>query len=280
MNTEPNVYDKMSEVGQFYQDALQALIDGQVEFLLGGAFALNPYTGIVRDTKDIDAFVHPRDRDKALDALRKAGYETEVTFPHWLSKAWCGDHFVDVIYSSGNGIAEVDDEWFEHAIDGQVMNLPVKLCPPEEMIWSKSFIMERERFDGADIMHLLRASGQALDWERLLRRFDGHWRVLYAHLVMFGYVYPNERTTIPAWVLSDLNERLLHETRTRPSPVRVCRGPFISRSQYLPDIEEWGYLDARTLPTGTMSEDDVELWTEAAREQATESMTRYAPPAR
>ena len=37
-----------------------------------------------------------------------------------------------------------------------VLDKEVKLCPPEEIIWSKSFIMERERFDGADINHLLR----------------------------------------------------------------------------------------------------------------------------
>jgi hypothetical protein len=91
---------------------------------------------------------------------------------------------------------------------------------------------------------------------------------------MFGYVYPNERTTVPAWVLTELNDRLLRETRTRPNPVRVCRGPFVSRSQYLPDIEEWGYLDARTLPSGTMSPDDVQLWTDAAREQEAEGAAR------
>jgi hypothetical protein len=29
-------------------------------------------------------------------------------------------------------------------------DVPVIFCPPEEMIWSKAFVMERERYDGAD----------------------------------------------------------------------------------------------------------------------------------
>lgn len=43
------------------------------------------------------------------------------------------------------------------AAAGDVLGIPVQLCPPEEMLWSKSYVMERERYDGAEVMHLLRA---------------------------------------------------------------------------------------------------------------------------
>src|SRR5437899_2577696 len=82
----------------------------------------------------------------------------------------------------------------------EVLGVPVRLCPAEEIIWSKAFIMERERYDGNDVAHLLRARGCALDWDRLLRRFDGHWRVLLSHIVLFGFIYPAERAAIPARV--------------------------------------------------------------------------------
>ena len=61
--------------------------------------------------------------------------------------------------------------------------------------------MERERYDGADVAHLLRAHGDRLDWPRLLRRFGPHWRVLLSHLVLFGFIYPGERALVPAWVM-------------------------------------------------------------------------------
>ena len=93
-----------------------------------------------------------------------------------LGKGYRGEDFVDVIFSSGNGVARVDEEWFERAVAEEVLGYPTRLIPAEEMIWSKAFVQERERFDGADIAHLIRSRGEGLDWERLLRRFGRHWR--------------------------------------------------------------------------------------------------------
>jgi hypothetical protein len=176
-----------------YRKAIEVLHGSKVPFLVGGAYALNHYTGIKRDTKDFDIFVFPRDIKHVLEVLSAAGYQTELTFPHWLGKAYCGEHHIDVIFNSGNGVSVVDDAWFEHAVDSEILGIPVRISPPEEMIWSKAFVMERERYDGADIMHLLLACGKNLDWPRLLSRFERHWRLLLSHLVLFGFIYPGER---------------------------------------------------------------------------------------
>jgi hypothetical protein len=199
-----------------------------------------------------------------MDALAGAGYRTEIAYPHWLAKVYDGETFIDLIFSSGNGIARVDDEWFNHAPESVVLGLPVKLCPPEETIWSKAFIMERERYDGADVAHLLRCSGKSIDWKRLLRRFEGYERVLLSHFVLFGFIYPAERNIIPDWAMFRLLRHLLAEMETEPDEALVCQGTFLSRAQYLPDLEEWGYQDARVLPDGTMTEEETDIWTQAA----------------
>jgi hypothetical protein len=249
---------------EFYVRTLAALNRSGVPFLVGGAYAFAAYTGIERHTKDMDVFTRPADRDRILAALEAAGYRTERTFPHWLAKAYGdGDGFVDVIHSSGNGVAEVDDAWFEHARPGTLLGLPVRLCPPEEMIWSKAFVMERERFDGADVAHLIHACGPALDWDRLLRRFGPHWRVLAAHLVLFGYNYPDRRDAVPAAVLGTLAERLREEIGAPPQAERVCNGTFLSREQYLIDIGRWGYHDGRLPPGGRMTPEAIAHWTAA-----------------
>jgi hypothetical protein len=234
-----------------------------VPALVGGAFALERYTEIARDTKDLDVFVRPADCQRALDVFAAAGYQTELTFPHWLGKVLAGDQVVDVIFSSGNGIAEVDDLWFEHGVEAEMLGVPVKLCPPEEMIWSKAFVMERERFDGADVAHLLRACGPALDWRRLLRRFGPHWRVLLAHLVLFGFIYPGERRQVPAALVRELARRVEVEATGSGSGGQVCRGTLLSRAQYLVDVEQWGYADARLTEPAPMTAEDVRSWTEA-----------------
>ena len=245
---------------EFYCHTLRVFEQNRLRYLIGGAYALERYTGIERHTKDLDIFVPVDEFERTLAALDRAGFKTEMPFPHWLGKAFHGEFFVDVIYSSGNGIARVDDEWFEHATSDHVFDVPVLLCPPEEMIWSKSFIQERERFDGSDIAHLLRAHGAQLDWRRMLRRFNAHWQVLLSHLVLFAYIYPSEREQVPGWVVAELMQR--HESAlSAPPSERVCRGTLLSRQQYLQDVDDWGYRDARRRPENPMSEAEIAIWT-------------------
>ncbi len=248
---------------EFYCQALRTLRKARAPFLVGGAYAFERYTGIARHTKDFDIFVREADRDAVLETFANAGYHTELTFPHWLAKAFCGGAFVDVIFGSGNGIARVDDGWFTHAVDGKVFGIPVRLCPVEEMIWSKAFVQERERYDGADVAHLIRAQGRCLDWQRLLARFGPHWRVLLSHVTLFGFVYPSERDAVPTWLTEQLARRLLDEAEAGPAAERVCQGTLLSREQYLVDVDRWGYQDARLAPAGTMTEADVAHWTAA-----------------
>ena len=253
----------------FYQAAMGALRDAGQRFLVGGAYAFAPYTGIERHTKDLDLFVHPAEAARVLDVLAAAGYQCELTFPHWLGKAFKGDDFVDLIFSSGSGVAVVDDGWFAHSVPARVFDTDVRLIPAEEMIWSKAFVMERERFDGNDVLHLLRARAAELDWRRLLDRFGAHWRVLMAHIVLFGFVYPAERAGIPAQVMAELLGRVLAEMSQAPPPDRVCQGTLLSRSQYLTDIGPWGYRDVRLAPQIRMRADDVERWTRGIAKDGT-----------
>jgi hypothetical protein len=243
---------------RFYRHALAILRDADVPHLVGGAYAFARYTGIERHTKDFDVFIRQEDFGRAAWAFQKAGYKAELNFPHWLGKAWKGEDFVDLIYSAGNGVAVVDDLWFQHAVKEQVFGVDVELIPAEEMIWSKGLIMERERFDGADVAHVIRAVGDRLDWRRLLDRYGKYWRALYAHIVLFGFVYPGDREQVPAWVIDELTERMRGEKENAAE--KVCNGTIISRQQYLKDVNDWGYEDAR-LADGLMSEEDVALWT-------------------
>jgi len=278
------------ETAAFYRRAMAVLEQAGVPFLVGGAYAFAHYTGIVRHTKDFDLFILPRDFDAALAALAAAGYPVERNFPHWLGKAHGEDgSFVDLIFGSGNGLTRVDEGWFQHARRGEVLGVPVRLVPSEEMLWSKAFIMERERYDGADVAHLLHCCAKELDWQRLLARFGEHWRVLLSHLVLFGYIYPAQpaksaggtllpgAARIPAEVMATLIGRLSRETFDTAGGAgesagaaasgaggdALCRGTILSRAQYLFDIDTHGYLDARLPPSGTMSPEQVEQWTAA-----------------
>lgn len=243
----------------FYLRALDALNRAGVEYLVGGGYAFAHYTRITRHTKDLDIFVRPGASRQALDTLAAAGYRTEWTWPHFLGKALSdGDAFIDVLYNSGNGLTPVDEAWFEHAVEGEFLGTRVLLVPPEEMIWSKAFVQERARFDGADVLHILLHRASALDWQRLTRRFQGHEAVLLGHLLLFGYVYPTERQQVPSAVLDELWARIRAEPAIEQ---RICRGTNLAPHEYRPDVEQWSFVDARRQPFGPLRLDDIARFT-------------------
>jgi hypothetical protein len=247
----------------FYRDAMEVLNRANVPFLVGGAFAFIHQAGIDKSTKDLDLFARPADVQRLLEACAAAGYETELVFSHWLAKIRSPEGFIDVIFNSGNGLAKVDDEWFEHAKQREVLTVPVRVAPAEETLWSKAFVMERERFDGADVSHLILALGERLDWGRLLVRFGPHWRVLLGHIILFGFIYPSARSRVPGWVMQELLQRLQREAEAPDSEDPVCYGTLLSWSQYLGDVLGGSFRDARVRPYGTMSGEEVARWTSA-----------------
>jgi hypothetical protein len=242
---------------------LVALREADVPFLVGGGYAFVRYTGIERPVKDFDVFLRERHWPDAVRALADAGIDTVLPFPHWLGKAVLDEDFVDIIYGSGNGVAPVDDEWFRHAIDDEVLGIPVRLVPREELLWTKSFVMERERYDGADIVHLIKVCAPQLDWRRLLGRFGENWQLFLSHLVLFGFVYPAERALVPREIMTELLTRHDRVLSAEPQKAKVCRGTLISRAQFLVDIDDWGYVDPREAPRGGMTDEEIAQWTAA-----------------
>jgi hypothetical protein len=247
----------------FYRHAMQVLNRADVPFLVGGAFAFIHQAGIDKSTKDLDLFARPGDVQRLLETCADAGYETELMFSHWLAKIRSPEGFIDVIFSSGNGLAVVDDEWFANAISGEVLAVPVLIAPAEETLWSKAFVMERERYDGADVSHLILVLGERLDWNRVLDRFGPHWRVLLSHLILFGFIYPTARSQVPSWLMRELLGRLERELDLPDSGDPVCYGTLLSWSQYLGDVLSGTFRDARVRPYGNLSAEEVARWTSA-----------------
>ena len=252
----------------FYRGVLNAMNRSKIRYLVGGGYALDHYTGIGRDSKDLDLVLEAPNALAVLQVFSALGYRTELCFPHWLGKIFGDSYVVDIIFSSGNGLCHVDNDWFEHSVPGEILGTAVMLCPAEELIWTKGFIMERERYDGADIAHLVRARGPELDWSRLLRRFGAHWQVLLSHLILFSFVYPGERALVPRWVLNDLAQRMESQIADDAQCDRACRGTLLSRSQYRIDVEAWGYEDPRHQPIGSMTPEEIRNWTKAGEEQS------------
>jgi hypothetical protein len=220
--------------------AIEALSAAGVPFLVAGAYAFFAYTGIFRDTKDLDVMLLERSLPTAFSVLEAVGFETELLDPGWIAKAYAGDSFIDLIFSSSNGLAVVDERWFQHARPATILGHACLIAPVEEIIFTKAFVDERERYDGADVNHLIYACGGEMDWERLLERFGAHWEVLFSHLTLYRFVYPGARGRVPDWLVNDLCQRMLAQLGAGDAEGRLCRGHLISTRQYRHDYEKLG----------------------------------------
>lgn len=237
-NHESNFTEEQVE---FYRDALEMLNENKIPFLVGGAFALGEYTGIARNTKDIDLFCKAGDYQQVLKFFTDNGYEVEVTDARWIAKVFKKGYFIDIIFNTTNNLCPVDDGWFQHAISKKMFGVPVRCVAPEELVWCKTYIQDRGRFDGADILHIILKQGKDMDWERLLGRMELHWHLLLAHLLNFQFVYPADRDIIPRWLFGHLLEKAHQQYDIPASKNKVCRGPIIDHNSYEIDIMEWDY---------------------------------------
>jgi len=240
--TTTEIEDQKKEAHVFYKEALKELNESGTEFMLGGAFALFHHTGIYRDTKDLDVFCRSSDYIKILKHFSELGYRTELTDVRWLAKVFKGEYYIDIIFNTVNSICTVDDSWFANASKGEFAETSVDFLSAEDLIWCKIYVQNRERFDGADVNHIILRAGKNLDWKKILARFESHWHLLLSQILMFQFVYPSDyMDIIPKWLFDELIKRAQEQYDVPASVARVCRGPIIDQTQYHIDIKDWDY---------------------------------------
>src|SRR5215218_8395529 len=118
--------EQRSESPAFSREALELLHQTGTNFMLGGAFAMFHYTGIYRDTKDLDVFCKSTEYPKILKFFGERGYKTELTDVRWLAKVFKGEYFIDIIFDTVNNICRVDDTWYERAVRCEFVGFPVR----------------------------------------------------------------------------------------------------------------------------------------------------------
>ncbi len=228
----------LPEQAALFREVLQLLNERQLPYAISGAFALQQHTGICRDTKDLDVFIAGEDVNRAIESLQQDGFQIEVTDPVWLAKARRNDFFVDLITGMSNAVITVCREWIERSIPVEVLGIPTRVLAAEELLASKLFVNFRERFDGADTVHVIYCTRGRLDWNRVLRLIGDNWQMLLWTLVLFQYVYPDASDTVPREIWDDLLERFRGEL-SRPA-CRDFRGSLIDERMFAIDVCEWG----------------------------------------
>ena len=227
------------EQQSLFREILELLEKKGVAFAVAGAFALRQHTGICRDTKDLDLFLTPASAALALQNLRQKGFECEVCDPVWLFKARRDGFFVDLITGMSNAAIVVEDWWIEKSSPAWVEGVQTRVLAAEELIASKLFIARRERFDGADVAHVIYGTRGKLDWPRILRMAGEHWEMLLWALVLYRYIYPAQTDYVPKEIWADLVSRF-RDAISQPDPNAPFRGSLVDDKQFAIDVNEWG----------------------------------------
>jgi hypothetical protein len=222
-----------------FRDALNVMNASKIPYAVSGAFALHEHTGIWRNTKDLDLFLATEHLLPALEQLKQNGFDTEVRDPIWLGKAWRDGYFIDLITGMSNAIIQVDPSWIDRTITADVLGIEAPVLAAEELVASKIFVTRRERFDGADVAHLIYATRDALDWERIFELVGEHWEILLWSLIFYRYVYPRHANEVPRRVWHQLLEKF-ENALTNPDLAAPFRGSLIDENMFAIDVQEWG----------------------------------------
>lgn len=232
---DPALTDPMVD---FYREVMCLLKEQSVPYAVAGAFALREHTGICRVTKDLDLFLTAENMCRSVELLRARGYDCEVRDAVWLSKVVRDPIFIDLITGMSNAVFSVDDEWIERATRANVLGVDTRVLAPEELIVAKLFVSRRERFDGADIAHIIYHC-RNLDWARVLDLVGDHWGMLLWSLLLFRYVYPGQNSRVPADVWELLLSKLINELGN-PTTTATFRGSLVDENMFAVDVENWG----------------------------------------
>jgi hypothetical protein len=224
------------------REVLTVLERHRIPYAVAGAFALLEHTGICRSTKDLDIFLTSESSSTALGHLQRQGFHCEICDPVWLAKVYRDDFFVDLITGMSNAAFHVDDSWIRHAQPASVLGISTRVLAPEELLISKLFVTRRERFDGADLVHIIYATKGNLDWGRILHLAGEHWEMLLWALVLFRYIYPAQTRFVPAVLWQDLVGRFL-KLVSQPDGQEKFRGSLIDENMFAIDVKEWGLDD-------------------------------------
>ena len=238
-STEPELHPDQERL---YQDVLRLLQEYKVPHVISGAFALQEHTGVRRPAKDLDIFLTAESAAVALDVLDKHGFRCEVCDSVWLAKAHRDDFFVDFIIGMSNAAIIVTDSWIARGRPATVVGIQTRILAAEELLASKLFVVRRERFDGADIAHIIYATAGMLDWSRILELSGAHWEMLLWSLVLFRYVYPAQSQYVPLVVWTQLTNRLMLRL-LNPDFTARFRGSLVDENMFAIDVKEWGLDD-------------------------------------
>lgn len=212
---------------EVYQSVLRAVLDEKLPFAVGGGFAYSTYANRWRYTKDLDLFILPQHRREITAVLTRLGftdYYAQVPYDRgWIYRGYLEGVIVDLIWEMANHHAQVDQQWIDRAHPIRIHDLQFTVLPLEELIWTKLYIVQRDRCDWPDLLTILYNHGTALDWSHLFDRVGEDAGLLSGLIAFFSWLCPEQAVQLPSWIWPRLGLAPPSEPAVPNDPSRVAR---------------------------------------------------------
>ena len=153
------------------EDALKqsaaALRGAEVPFLLGGSLA-SWARGGPETRHDLDLVIKPEDVERALEALRRAGFKPEDPPEEWLVKAWDGGVLVDLIFAPKG--MEMTDEVLARGEVLSVLGMEMRVMALEDVLVTKLMALSEHSLRYESLLPIARALREKVDWDDVRAR--------------------------------------------------------------------------------------------------------------
>lgn len=190
-----------------YRRILALLKGAGHRFVVGGSLGIARQIGRQGDG-ELEIYLPKERAEEALASLSAAGFEVEKDDGH--ARVEYGDEVVRLAWSLPPPLrGAIDEEWFRHARRMDVVDVRVRVAPPEELLWLQLATLPPESLCSPLAMALLLERGPALDWPRVMGRLAGLEELLLAHIFLLRHCLGNAAMeAIPAWVITALIAKL------------------------------------------------------------------------
>ena len=138
-----------------------ALKDAGVPFLLGGGLACSARGGPPTD-HDVDFLVRPEHAESGLEALARAGMETERPPEHWLYKAYDDGILVDLIFEPSG--LRVNEGMFTRAEELEVRAVRMWVASLDDVVTTKLMALSEQDLDYRAVLEIARTLREQIDW--------------------------------------------------------------------------------------------------------------------
>jgi hypothetical protein len=203
-----------AEEWELYRAVLASARQRRIPFAIGGALAALTYAGGWRNTKDLDLYLRQADCPALQRILSEQGftdyYDVLAYDRRWIYRAHRGDIIIDVIWAMANQRTQVDETWLQGP-DVRVGSETVRLLAPEDSLWSKLYIIQKDRCDWTDCLNILYGVGPSMDWNRLIRNIGPDTALLAGLVSVFSWITPSRARELPAFVWERLQLRMPDE---------------------------------------------------------------------